>query len=66
MRTRLCMNPVCLSWRIPASMMGKPVRPAFQASRAARASGPVSTSMPSKVGFQLCQALRGQCRSTSA
>ena len=33
-RTRLCMKPVSASWRMPASTIGKPVRPAFHASNA--------------------------------
>ena len=30
-RTRLCMRPVCQSWRMPASTSGTPVRPCCHA-----------------------------------
>ena len=41
MRTRLCIQACSRSWRIPASTIGKPVRPAHQASNARSAAGPV-------------------------
>ena len=58
-RTLLCMKPVLESWRIPASTIGKPVRPCFHACNAARAPASVSTSIASNLGFQFCQALAG-------
>jgi hypothetical protein len=45
------MNPVWRSWRIPASTNGKPVSPAFQASKRRPASSPVSVRMASKALF---------------
>ena len=48
MRTRLCIHPVASSWRIPASMIGKPVRarrPTLRTVRRAAAS--VSTGIAS-------------------
>ena len=37
-RTRLCIQPVAASWRIPASTNGNPVRPARHASKPALGS----------------------------
>ena len=65
-RTRLCMNPVSRSWRIPASTIGKPVRPSFHAAKARSASRPSSTSMVSKSALKFHHALRGQAASTPA
>ena len=66
MRTRLCMKPVEASWRIPASTIGKPVRPSFHASNACWAASSSSTSIASKLRFQLRHALSGQWYSTAA
>ena len=38
MRTRLCIQPVSQSWRMPASTIGKPVRPRCQARKCQRSS----------------------------
>ena len=32
MRQRLCIQPLWISWRMAASMIGKPVRPSCQAA----------------------------------
>ncbi len=40
-RTRLCIQPWPSSWRIPASTIGKPVRPAHHASNASEAGAGV-------------------------
>ena len=33
MRKRFCIQPVCLSWRMAASIIGNPVRPSHHASK---------------------------------
>ena len=41
MRTRLCIQPVAHNWRMPASTIGKPVRPRCQARKLRRVAGPL-------------------------
>ena len=48
MRTRLCIQAFSRSWRIPASTIGKPVRPCAHASKCASASAPLSQGSASK------------------
>ena len=52
-RTRLCIQPSCSSWRIPASTIGKPVVPVRQASIASSGS---SYRMPYSAGLRSDQA----------
>ena len=61
-RTRLCIQPSASSWRIPASTIGKPVVPLFQASIASCGS---SYFMPG-TGRRSSQADLGLWWSTSA
>ena len=46
-RIRLCIQPVATSWRMPASMNGKPVVPVAQRSNRCVAAASVSTGIAS-------------------
>ena len=58
-RTRLCIQPVARSWRMPASTIGNPVRPSFQASRAAHPAR--RTAWRANSGRRYSRAVCGRC-----
>ena len=65
-RSRLCIHPSATSWRIPASTIGKPVRPSHHAAKRSSAAAPRSISIPAIFGFHDRHADAGQASSTSA
>ena len=80
MRTRLCIQPVCQSWRMPASTIGTPVWPRCQARRPAacrlapgqgfelRAQGGIGAdaALCQRTGRRRNRARSARCRNTSA
>ena len=60
-RTRLCIQPSCQSWRMPASTSGTPVTPRCHASSPA---GSVRQGIASNFGLKLACRLSGQWCST--
>ena len=66
MRTRLCIQPSATSWRIPASTIGNPVRPAHHAAKRSSDRVPVSTGIAAICSFHDRRAESGQASRTSA
>jgi hypothetical protein len=56
---RLCIQASPRSWRIAASIAGKPVRPSCQARNLSSASFPVSSGIRANLGSKFSRADRG-------